>query len=143
MTLKLGLDSLTIGVILCDMQRNITYINESAVKILSDTDITNHIKSVLPDFNVDNLIGKCIDLFHVNPVKQINILNTLTHTVEYKIILGGHLLSVKTTALIDKAEQRIGYMAEVEDITEREKNKVELIKEIESNQKLSHQVLQM
>ncbi len=39
MTLKLGLDRLAVGVILCDLQRNITYVNNSAVKILSDADI--------------------------------------------------------------------------------------------------------
>ena len=63
MTLKLGLDRLAVGVILCDLQRNITYVNNSAVKILSDADINNDIRRALPDFNVDKLIGKNIDLF--------------------------------------------------------------------------------
>jgi len=143
MTLKLGLDRLAVGVILCDLQRNITYVNESAVKILSDADIKNDIRRALPDFNVEKLIGKNIDLFHVNPAHQITILDNLTHTVEYKISLGGHLLSVKTTALINNEEQRLGYIAEVEDISVREQNKAELIEEIERNKNLNHQVLQL
>jgi len=143
MTLKLGLDRLAVGVILCDLQRNITYVNESAVKILSDADIKNDIRRALPDFSVEKLIGKNIDLFHVNPAHQITILDNLTHTVEYKISLGGHLLSVKTTALINNEEQRLGYIAEVEDISVREQNKAELIEEIERNKNLNHQVLQL
>jgi signal transduction histidine kinase len=143
MTLKLGLDRLAVGVILCDLQRNITYVNESAVKILSDADIKNDIRRALPDFNVEKLIGKNIDLFHVNPAHQITILDNLTHSVEYKINLGGHLLSVKTTALINNEEQRLGYIAEVEDITAREQNKAELIEEIKRNKNLNHQVLQL
>ena len=143
MTLKLGLDRLAVGVILCDLQRNITYVNNSAVKILSDADIKNDIRRALPDFNVDKLIGKNIDLFHVNPAHQITILDSLTHTVEYKINLGGHLLSIKTTALLNNEEQRLGYIAEVEDITVREQTKAGLIEEIERNKNLNQQVLQM
>ena len=143
MTLKLGLDRLAVGVILCDLQRNITYVNNSAVKILSDADINNDIRRALPDFNVDKLIGKNIDLFHVNPAHQITILDNLTHAVEYKINLGGHLLSIKTTALLNNEEQRLGYIAEVEDITVREQTKAGLIEEIERNKNLNQQVLQM
>jgi signal transduction histidine kinase len=141
--LKLGLDSLSVGVILCDMQRDIAYVNKSAVQILNDADIKNYIRIALPDFSVEQLIGKNIDSFHINPAHQINILEKLTHTVEYIINLGGHLLSVKTTAIKDETDQRIGYMAEIDDITIKEKNKADLLEEVAKNKKLNHQVLHM
>lgn len=139
--LKLGFDHLSVGVIVTDINRNIAYINRSAVHVLSNAE--EDIRSDLPHFSVNTLIGKNIDLFHKNPAHQINILNSLVHTVEHIISLGGRLLSVKTTAIKDEFDQRIGYMAEVEDITLKEKNKVELEDSRGKNQLLNHQVNQM
>ena len=139
--LKQGFDYLSVGVIVTDIKRNIVYINRSAVDVLSNAE--EDIRTDLPYFSVDSLIGKNIDLFHTNPAHQINILETLTHTVEHIISLGGRLLSVKTTAILDESEQRIGYMAEVEDITLKEKNKVDLQDSRGQNQLLNHQVNQM
>ena len=139
--LKLGFDHLSVGVIVTDIERNIAYINRSAVNILSNAE--EDIRSDLPHFSVNALIGKNIDLFHKNPAHQINILNSLVHTVEHIISLGGRPLSVKTTAITDEFEQRIGYMAEVEDITVKEKNKLDLQDSRGQNQLLNHQVNQM
>ena len=139
--LKLGLDSLSVGVIICDLERNIAYINHSAVTILSNAE--NDIRTDLPDFDVDNLIGKNIDLFHKYPAHQINILDKLTNTTEYVTTIGGHLLLIKTTAIMDEFKQRIGFMAEIDDITVREQNKIDLEISIEKNVLLHNQVVQM
>ncbi|MEN9898738.1 MAG: hypothetical protein RLZZ66_2387 [Pseudomonadota bacterium] len=139
--LKLGFDSLSVGVIVTDLKRNIAYINHSAVKILSNAE--EDIRSDLPNFNVDDLLGKNIDLFHKNPAHQINILDQLTNTVESIITLGGRFLSIKVTAISDEFEQPMGYMAEVEDITIKEKNKADLEKSIEKNLLLNNQVNQL
>lgn len=139
--LKLGFDCLSVGVIVTDMARNIAYINPSAVKILSNAE--DDIRSDLPNFNVDELIGKNIDLFHKNPAHQINILEQLTNTVEFIITLGGRFLSIKIATISDEFEQPMGYMAEVEDITIKEKNKADLQKSIEKNLLLNNQVNQL
>ncbi len=139
--LKQGFDYLSVGVIVTDIERNIVYINRSAVNVLSNAE--KDIRSDLPYFSVDSLIGKNIDFFHKNPAHQINILETLTQTVEHIISLGGRLLSVKSTAIKDEFDQRIGFMAEVEDITLKEKNKLDLEDSKGKNQLLNHQVNQM
>ena len=139
--LKLGFDSLSVGVIVTDMARNIAYINPSAVKTLSNAE--DDIRNDLPNFNVDELIGKNIDLFHKNPAHQINILDQLTNTVEFIITLGGRFLSIKITTISDEFKQPMGYMAEVEDITIKEKNKADLQKSIEKNLLLNNQVNQL
>lgn len=139
--LKLGFDCLSVGVIVTDMQRNITYINHSAVKLLRNAEAD--IRSDLPNFNVDDLIGKNIDLFHKNPAHQINILDQLTNTLEFIITLGGRFLSIKVSAISDELEQPLGYMAEVEDITIKEKNKADLQQSIEKNLLLNNQVNQL
>ena len=139
--LKLGLDSLSVGVIICDLERNIAYINDSAVNILSNAE--DDIRTDLPDFDVNTLIGKNIDLFHKYPAHQINILDKLTNTQEYVTTIGGRLLSIKTTAITDEFKQRIGFMAEIDDITVREQNKIDLEISIEKNVLLHNQVVQM
>ena len=139
--LKLGFDGLSVGVIVTDMERNIAYINRSAINLLSNAE--NDIRTDLPDFNVDDLIGQNIDLFHKYPAHQINILDQLTNTNEYVTTIGGRLLSIKTTAIIDEFEQRIGFMAEFEDVTVREKNKADLHESIEKNLLLHNHVLHL
>jgi signal transduction histidine kinase len=139
--LKLGFDSLSVGVIITDLERNIAYINSSAVTILSNAE--DDIRTDIPDFNVDELIGKNIDLFHKHPAHQINILDKLANTKEYVTTIGGRLLSIKTTIIEDEFKQRIGFMAEVDDITVREKNKIDLEASIEKNLLLHNQVVQM
>ena len=116
---KIGLDCLTTGVISVDNNRNIIYINNAAISLLRnyETDIRND----LPCFNSTDLIGKNIDLFHKNPAHQAKLLVELKTTIETKIKLAGHILNVKVSPLMNELGQRIGSIAEVINITEKEK----------------------
>ena len=121
---KIGLDCLTTGVISVDNNRNIIYINNAAISLLRnyETDIRND----LPCFNSTDLIGKNIDLFHKNPAHQAKLLVELKTTTETKIKLAGHILNVKVSPLMNELGQRIGSIAEVINITEKEKRADEL-----------------
>ena len=116
---KIGLDCLTTGVISVDNNRNIIYINNAAISLLRnyETDIRND----LPCFNSTDLIGKNIDLFHKNPAHQAKLLVELKTPIETKIKLAGHILNVKVSPLMNELGQRIGSIAEVINITEKEK----------------------
>ncbi len=116
---KIGLDCLTTGVISVDNNRNIIYINNAAISLLRnyETDIRND----LPCFNSTDLIGKNIDLFHKNPAHQAKLLVELKTPIETKIKLAGHILNVKVSPLMNELGQRIGSVAEVINITEKEK----------------------
>ncbi len=122
---KIGLDCLTTGVISVDNNRNIIYINNAAISLLRnyETDIRND----LPCFNSTDLIGKNIDLFHKNPAHQAKLLVELKTTTETKIKLAGHILNVKVSPLMNELGQRIGSIAEVINITEKEKRADELV----------------
>ena len=139
--LTLGLDSLSVGVVITDITRKIVYINDSAVTLLKNAE--DDIQEDLPDFKVQNLIGTQIDLFHKNPSHLAYILDNLEETAEFIVQLGGHLISIKSTIITDKLDKNIGYMAEIEDITTLERNKADLHKSIEKIRSLNHQINQM
>ncbi|MDO9270068.1 MAG: methyl-accepting chemotaxis protein [Methylobacter sp.] len=113
--IKIGLDSVSTGVMIADNARNIIYANKSVVGILgkAETDIRKH----LPDFSAATLIGTNIDSFHVNPAHQKQLLSTLTHTYIASMDIGGHSMVVTASPVINELGQRLGAVAEWQDRT--------------------------
>jgi len=60
------------NILLCDRNLVITYANSTAKKTL--VALESEIKKVLPKFNVNTVVGTCIDEFHLDPSKQRRIL---------------------------------------------------------------------
>ncbi len=131
---KIGLDCLATGVIFVDNNRDIIYINESAIGLLRDHE--SNIRKDLPYFNSVDLIGKNIDLFHKNPTYQTKLLLKLKTTVETNIKLADLILNAKVSPLINEQRLRIGSIAEIIDITEKEIRALELVL---ANEKLAIQ----
>ena len=122
---KMGLDCLATGIIFVDNDRNITYINNSTITLhLNNEDA---IRKDLPFFNSVDLIGKNIDLFHKNPEHQAKLLAELKGTAEVNIKIANLILNVKASPLMNEFGQRIGSVAEVINITEKENRAAELV----------------
>ncbi|MDR4472207.1 MAG: globin domain-containing protein [Nitrospira sp.] len=69
----LGLEQSQNNILLCDRNLVITYANSTAKKTL--VALEPEIKKVLlPKFNVNTVVGTCIDDFHLDPSKQRKIL---------------------------------------------------------------------
>lgn len=84
-----------VNVMLCDMQFNITYVNQSTRTTL------RKIEHVLP-VKVDALVGTSIDVFHKNPAHQRRMLadpKNLPHKA--RITIGGEILDLLVTAIVD------------------------------------------
>jgi methyl-accepting chemotaxis protein len=113
--LKIGLDSVTTGVIIADQDRKIVYINKSVVRLLSEAE--EDIRQDLPHFCVANLMGQNIDVFHKNPAHQRGLLANLTAIVEADALIGGHHMTVKASPIINEYGQRLGSVAEWTDRT--------------------------
>ena len=139
--LKLGLDNLDANVIMANEEHVVVYANNSAINFLSYAE--SEICKDFPNFHVDGVLGKKIEDFHKNPVYQKKIIGSLRGVLRTHFHVGNLILSVKATPILNDANQRIGFMAEIEDITEKETKKIALLKANEKNLILNNQVNQL
>ena len=114
--LKIGLDNVSASVVIADEDRKIIYFNKSAEKMLSNAEAD--IRTELPDFNVSNLMGVNIDIFHKNPDHQKELLAHLQQTATAKIDIGGRSLVVVASPVINAQGLRLGSVAEWHDRTD-------------------------
>ena len=91
------LETMPINVMLMEPENvTITYVNQTS------KDTLRPLQSLLP-CPVDDLVGQCVDIFHVNPSHQRAILGdpkNLPHTAKIKV--GDETLSLKVSAVFDK-----------------------------------------
>ncbi|MGR6778574.1 methyl-accepting chemotaxis protein [Moritella viscosa] len=113
--IKNALDNVTANVMVADGQRNIIYMNESVDKLLKNAE--KDFKKELPDFNVDNLLGSSIDVFHKDPQHQQQILQGLSSTHEANINIGGRTMQLTLNPVINATNERLGTVVEWSDKT--------------------------
>jgi methyl-accepting chemotaxis protein len=113
--IKIGLDSVTTSVTVADQHRNIIYFNKAAESLLRKAEAD--IRKELPNFNVNNLMGANIDIFHKNPAHQKKLLEELRQRISAKINIGGHSLVVTANPVINERGDYLGSVAEWQDRT--------------------------
>ena len=113
--LKIGLDNVATNVMLANPQFEIIYMNHSLVKMFEVAE--SAIKSALPGFDRNRLIGTNIDIFHKNPMHQREMLARLNRTHNAEINLGGRTFALTVTPVIDSQGTRLGYAVEWRDRT--------------------------
>ncbi|MGB4497618.1 MAG: Tar ligand binding domain-containing protein, partial [Methylococcaceae bacterium] len=114
--IKIGLDSVSTGVIIADQHRHIIYYNKSAETLLTKAQFD--IQKELPNFNISNLIGTNIDVFHKNPSHQQKVLDELKQTISSKVSIGGRSLVVTANPVINDEGEHLGSVAEWNDRTD-------------------------
>ena len=139
--IKCGLDCLEAKVVIANEDHVIVYANHSAINFLNNAE--DEIRKDFPHFSVGGLIGKKIEQFHKKPIYQKELIRNLQESLLTNIVVGNLMLSIKATPIFNDRKQRIGFMAEMDDITDRERKKVELLKANERNRLLNNQVNQM
>ncbi|MEI5640307.1 MULTISPECIES: methyl-accepting chemotaxis protein [unclassified Pseudoalteromonas] len=112
-----ALDVCQANVMLADENLNIIYVNESVVEMLKDKQA--QLRESLPNFSADNLVGKCIDEFHVNPSHQRNLLSKLSDVYKTDIKVAGCTFGLIATPVFNDNHERIGVVVEWDDKTER------------------------
>ncbi|MCV6638505.1 methyl-accepting chemotaxis protein [Candidatus Albibeggiatoa sp. nov. NOAA] len=111
--LTTALDSVTTSVFIADTGLNIVYANKSATNLLS----TDKVKAQFPHFDVNNLLGTCVDDFHKHPAHQRELVGGLTSSYTAKFKVGECTILSVTTPIINAKGERIGTVAEWRDIT--------------------------
>jgi methyl-accepting chemotaxis protein len=112
--MQAGLDKMNAKIMLADQNRTIIYINPALQTFLKK--IEGDLRSVLLNFDANNLIGKNIDIFHANPNHQIDILAKIQHNHIAKIDIAGQHLQLLMNPILDEQGNRIGTTAEWQDV---------------------------
>ena len=71
--LQVAVDGCQSPMIMIDRDFMITYANDATIQLL--TKYQDKFKEVWPSFNINGLIGTCIDVFHKNPAHQRQLLS--------------------------------------------------------------------
>ncbi len=112
-----ALDVCDTSVMMADEELNIIYLNEAVKKMMSRRE--TQIRTELPNFSVDGLLGYCVDGFHKNPSHQRNMLRDLRQPYNTTLTLAGLSFNLIATPLWNEAGERLGTVVEWTDITDR------------------------
>jgi len=111
-----ALDGSSTCFMIADADRNIVYTNNSVIQMLKKAE--DDIRAAIPSFNVDELMGKNIDVFHKNPAHQRNLLAKLSggHTSQIKV--GRLTFRLILNPILDLEKKVVGTVVEWQDLTD-------------------------
>ena len=115
--LSSAIEGMTTNVMMADTQGMIVYANPAVQTMLRRREA--QLRTGLPSFSVDTMVGTNFDTFHKNPAHQQNLLgnpNNLPHTVEIKVV--GLTFQLIAIALRDEEGTHVGTAIQWIDLTE-------------------------
>ncbi|WP_373017847.1 methyl-accepting chemotaxis protein [Thiomicrorhabdus sp.] len=115
-SVKTVVDQSSANFMLADNDLNITYMNEAIVGTLKK--VEKDIQKMLPHFSTDKLVGQNIDIFHVRPEHQRNLLANLKDTYTAELNLGELHLQIIVNPVWGQNGERTGFVTEWKDVSE-------------------------
>jgi methyl-accepting chemotaxis protein len=104
------------NVMLADNDLNIVYMNNGMLSMLQGNE--SQLRKDLPDFNTDELIGTCVDIFHKQPSHQRGLAESLDKTSNSRISVAGLTFTLTLSPWSNQDGERLGTVVEWNDITE-------------------------
>lgn len=111
-----ALDNVHSGIMLANNDFEIIYANDSIIEMFRKAE--NDIRTHLPNFSVDKLIGASIDTFHKDPATHRKLLADLTGQHHAELKFAGLTMDVIVSPVIDDDGERIGFVAEWQNKTD-------------------------
>lgn len=105
------------NVMVADADYNIVYANDTMVDMLKGNE--SKLKTDLPAFSADKIVGSNIDSFHKKPAHQRDILGGITSSIETSLEIGGLNFDLTVSPITDESGMRVGTVVEWEDVTEK------------------------
>lgn len=105
-----ALGSTSSNVMVADAERNIVYMNKAVENMLREAE--SDLKTALPHFSVDKVVGSNIDIFHKNPSHQSHLLSNLTSTYTGNIVVANRSFRLIANPIITEKGERIGSVVE-------------------------------
>src|SRR5690606_24726210 len=122
--IRTALDSSGTSVMITDPGRTIIYANAAVTELLRQHD--DQIRSVLPEFETDRIIGTSIDAYHADPAAIAGMLEKLQGVHQSEISLGGAHFGQSVARVDDTDGALLGYVVEWRDRTPQVRVEVEL-----------------
>lgn len=110
-----ALGSTSTNVMVADADRTIIYTNAAVEKMLREAEAD--LRTALPHFSVDKIIGSNMDIFHKNPLHQQQLLANLKDTYVGNIVVAGRSFRLIANPIFSDKGQRIGSVVEWQDRT--------------------------
>lgn len=104
--IRVALDKVASNVMVADADGRIVYMNESVTTMFRNTGA--EIRKELPQFDAERVLGSSFDGFHRSPSHQRNLLAVLKNTHVSEIKLGGVVLKIVATPVVDQSGNRLG-----------------------------------
>lgn len=104
------------NVMLADNDFNIVYMNNTVEEMLRAREAD--LKTELPSFSVDKLIGTCVDSFHKKPSHQRQMMKNLKEPFTTNLELAGLNFRLIASPWLDEEGNKLGTLVEWEDQTE-------------------------
>lgn len=106
----------SIGMMIIDRDFIVTHANDATKKTLSDN--ADLFREHWPNFNPDEVVGSCIDMFHKTPSSQRSLLAD-TSQLPYKrdIVIGDLRFSLSVAGVFDDDGEYVGNVLEWTDVT--------------------------
>jgi methyl-accepting chemotaxis protein len=117
--IKQALDACTTNVMIGDASNEIIYMNASVATMMQD--VESDLRTALPNFNANNIIGQNIDIYHKTPSHQKGMLEKLTGTYKTEINVGGRTFSLIANPINNQDGERLGTVVEWNDRTQEVK----------------------
>ena len=115
--IKVALDNVSSNAMMADTDGHIIYCNDAVLNMMRIAQ--NDIREQLPNFDVDNLIGANIDIFHKKPEHQRQMLAALQGTHRGRIKVGKRTFDLTANPVIDDQDVRLGTVVEWMDVTDQ------------------------
>ncbi len=117
--IKTALDVAGTNLMMADANNTIIYMNASVVEMFSD--IKDSLQAEIPGFDINNLIGQNMDIFHKHPAHQQNLLEKLKDTHVSKLVVGDVDLQITANPVYADNGKRLGTVVEWQNQTAQNK----------------------
>jgi methyl-accepting chemotaxis protein len=116
MRIRVALDNATTSVMVADTNGKIIYLNDAALSLFRNR--VSDIRTLLPQFDIDRILGQNIDFFHKVPAHQRGMLASLRSTHTADLTMGGAHMRVIASPVVNAQGQRLGTVAQWLDRTD-------------------------
>ncbi len=113
--IQLALDKANSKVMMADENYNIIYVNDALTDMFHKAE--SDLRTEMPNFAADKLLGSSIDLFHKKPSHQRDILDKMRSTIKANFVVGGRHMDFVANPVIDEKGMRVGTVVEWQDRT--------------------------
>ncbi|MBI4694785.1 MAG: HAMP domain-containing protein [Gammaproteobacteria bacterium] len=119
-----ALDVATANVMIADPDGRIVYLNKSILELFRQD--AEAFRKALPHFDADRILGESFDIFHANPAHQRRMLASLSGSHSAEMNLGGRIMCITVVPVTNAAGDRLGFVAEWDDLTEQRTAEAEI-----------------